>query len=276
MPEILFDSQTADPEAQAAHDAAMAARADAGDLKAPPAEVVKEAAPEWMPAKFARHDDKGKFDLAASSEAMSGGHATLEKQFTQSHQKPAEPVKDPAAEGAGDETGDAAKAALGPEMFGRMADEFAETGVLSEASRLELASKGITNEIVDDYLAGQQSRADTYTKTIYDAAGGEEAYNTMVDWANGQMTEEQAAAFNNAVHGGDTATAELAIQGLQTQMASATGASGVPVGGQPPADTQAAGFASRAEMTRAIGDKRYETDEAYRATVIARIDKTTF
>jgi len=281
MPELIIEPEVtqADKDALAAHEAAMVARADAGGLKAPPAEIVKEEAPKWMPAKFARHDDKGKFDLAASSEAMSGGHATLEKEFTQSHQKPDEAAAKAAADAAAlAAKPDPAAAALGPEMFGRMANEFAETGVLSEASRLELASKGISNEIVDDYLAGQSARADAYTATIYAAAGSEEAYNALVDWAGAAMTEAEATAFNAAVHGGDAAVATLAIQGQQVKMQAAVGAGagGTMLGGQPPADVAVAGYASRAQMTTAMKDKRYANDEAYRASVIAKVDKTDF
>ena len=65
----------------------------------------------------------------------------------------------------------------------------------------------------------------------------------------------------------------IAFQGLQSQYNEANGYEGRMLQGKP-ASSAGDVFRSQAELVAAMGDPRYDTDPAYRADVVAKLDQS--
>lgn len=160
--------------------------------------------------------------------------------------------------------------------FDNLTKEFSTNGQLSEKSYKELADKGIPKETVDAYIQGQMALAEKYQSDVVKSVGGNEAYNQMTEWAKTNLTQGQLEAYNAAVSSSNMDTVSLAVQGLkaqydrangsapQRQLMGATNSSGEAI--QP--------FRSRTQYVDAIKDARYERDPAYRADVLARLERS--
>ncbi len=152
--------------------------------------------------------------------------------------------------------------------FSKYEQEFMQTGNLSPDSYNELSAKGIPKQMVDAYIEGQKASAAAMTRQVFEAAGGEESYKTMIGWAQQSMSDADRQAFNQAI--ANPATRMMAVESLQARYTKANG--------QPPArtvdgarPTAAGGFRSWSEVTEAMNDPRYAKDPAYTRDVEQRL-----
>lgn len=181
---------------------------------------------------------------------------------------------------ASDDPADAAKKVADQAGFdlNPFNEEYVSTGDVAEESREKIA-EGLKNvlgpdarSIVDQFIEGQKAVHANDRRMAFEEAGGEDAYVSMVTWAKDALSKEEVAAYNKTVNSGDRHAQHLAIRGLRARYEAENGR--IPntitaTGG--PTSRGAAPFASAAEMTVAMRDPRYKTDEAYRAQVAARI-----
>ena len=156
--------------------------------------------------------------------------------------------------------------------------EFTENAGLKQESYEALAKAGYGEQIVNAFLAGQAAIAEREMGASFDAAGGEEAYGKMIQWAGQNLPADEITAFNEALDKG--ADARLgAIKGLAARYQIATGNQPKPrrVGGkQPAAGATTKPFASMDDMAAAMRDPKYHTDANYRANVARRAAASTF
>ena len=148
-------------------------------------------------------------------------------------------------------------------------DEYAEKGELTEDTYGELAKVGITKDMVDMYIAGQESSNTAETTAIQDAIGGEDSYKAMVTWASENLSEAEQNAYDEVVESGSVEAAKLAVQGLNARF-QASGKAPTLMQGQ----SQGSGvvpFNSVAQVREAMSDKRYGQDPAFRKQVEQRI-----
>lgn len=155
--------------------------------------------------------------------------------------------------------------------------EFAEKGALSEESYIALEKAGISHEMVDAYIKGQeainkqqQSYADETVKELMSIAGGQEDYQKVIAWASENLSTEAVDAFNQAIESGNAALASIAIKGLVSQYTEEFGSDPTLVGGGTLA-SNVEKFNSIDEMVRAMSDPRYKTDDYYRKQVESKI-----
>ena len=158
------------------------------------------------------------------------------------------------------------------DQFTKFFEEHAKDGALSDDSFKELEGKGFSRPMVEMYMRGQQAQLQDTMQVAHDAAGGEEQYKQMVEWAatEGNLTPEQKAAFNKAADTADPGQLQLAVRGLYAQYSQANptvnridGGTGIATGGN--------SYESMAQQLAAQGDPRYEADPAYRQAVIKKI-----
>lgn len=78
--------------------------------------------------------------------------------------------------------------------------EWAENnGELSEKTLKELEAKGITGEMVSEYIEGRMSKVSNYERSLSEHVGGNDNLKTLLDWAAKHYTDEQVKRFNGAV-----------------------------------------------------------------------------
>ena len=151
--------------------------------------------------------------------------------------------------------------------------EYNELGGLSDDAYQALEEAGISNEMVNTWLAGQEAIADQSIAQIYQSVGGEENYNAMLRWAGDNLEQWELDAFNNSIENLDP-NAMFAVQGLMARMQNAEGIPPRLMTGESVPST-APRFESLAQVTEAMKDSRYQTDPAYRASVAQMLGNST-
>lgn len=220
----------------------------------------QEQRPDWLPEKF------------SDAEQLAQAYAELEKQF--SSREPEEEAEE--YEGEDFEDVQAADEYLRQNGvdFDELSTSFWENDGLSEEQYDLLEAAGIPSDIVDQFIDGQLAVVNQTQAAVFDAAGGEEGYAQMMNWASNTLSEREQDAYNAAVNSGDMNSVMLAVQGLNARFRSEYGDNPTLVQGEA-ADVTAGSFASVAEITAAMSDPRYEKDPAYRSAVEAKLQRSS-
>lgn len=131
----------------------------------------------------------------------------------------------------------------------------------------------ITQDMYDTYVAGQEAATSAFHSAVYDAAGGEEAYNDLISWAADSLSEGEIDTFNDLLNSGNTSAVKLAVSGLAAQRGSnqAQEPSRNIAGGTPPSSDV---FENWAQVQAAMSDPRYSKDAAYNKAVVEKIGRS--
>lgn len=148
--------------------------------------------------------------------------------------------------------------------------EFAENGDLSEESIKAITSMGLPEPLVRAYVDGQKALLDTNVNMVMQAAGGQDQYQAMVEWAGNTFPEDEIDAFNNIIEGGNMNAIKMAVAGLKARFEQSNGTQGRLIQGEVSGPSGGA-FRSVAEIVEAMKDPRYAKDPAYRKDVEQRV-----
>ena len=181
-------------------------------------------------------------------------------------------------EGSDEEVSDEAPAVS---LINEASEEYyANEGTLSEET-IERFSEMSSQDLVNAYLEIQANNpqppqqaielSDAQINSVMNAAGGEANYNAVVEWAGSNLDNRSIDAFDSVVDSGNPAAINIAFAGLQAQFYEANGYEGRMLQGKP-ANSRGDVYRSQAELVAAMGDPRYDTDPAYRADVIEKLD----
>ena len=159
---------------------------------------------------------------------------------------------------------------------------YANDGQLSEET-IESFSQMSSQDLVNAYLEIQANNPQAPTQgvelseaqvnSVQNACGGEANYNAVVDWAASNLTDDAINAFDSVVDSGNPMAISIAFKGLQNEYNEANGYEGRMLQGRA-ASSAGETFRSQAELVAAMGDPRYDTDEAYRDDVLRRLDQS--
>ena len=169
------------------------------------------------------------------------------------------------------------------ELITSASEEYNNAGELTPETLQKFSSLS-SKELVEAYMEVQASMPDTPTESTSDIAastvnevknfaGGEQAYQQMVDWAGSNLSDEAIAAFDNIVGTGNVDAIKLAVNGLKSQYQEANGYEGRMLQGKSPATTKDV-YRSQAELVAAMSDRRYDNDPAYRQDVIEKLSRS--
>ena len=169
-------------------------------------------------------------------------------------------------------------------LINEASDEYyANDGTLSEETIekfSEMSSQDLVNAYMEMYETGQvgQQSQDTamseaQVNSVMNSAGGESNYNQVIEWAASNLGDRQNDAFDSVVDSGNPAAIGIAFQGLQSAYNEANGYEGRMLQGRA-ASSAGETFRSQAELVSAMGDPRYDTDEAYRDDVLRKLDNS--
>jgi len=157
---------------------------------------------------------------------------------------------------------------------------YANDGQLSEET-IESFSQMSSQDLVNAYLEIQANNPQAPTQgvelseaqvnQVQNACGGEANYNSVVEWAAQNLTDEAINAFDSVVDSGNPMAISIAFKGLQNEYNEANGYEGRMLQGRA-ASSAGETFRSQAELVSAMGDPRYDTDEAYRDDILRKLD----
>ena len=164
--------------------------------------------------------------------------------------------------------------------FEKYSEEYTEKGNLTDESYEALAKRGLSKELVDDYIRGRETVNRQQVEALYQVVGGEESYATMIKWATENLVQEDLDAFNDAVSSSNMGVAKLAIQGMASQGQRAGGDSEATAsepsllqGSTKPQSV--GGYGSNHEMMQDMKDPRYKNGDAgFHAHVERRLERT--
>jgi len=159
-------------------------------------------------------------------------------------------------------------------------DEFDSNGQLTPETLDKLSSMD-SKELVEAYLQLQANQSEADTPDITDsqvseikkAAGGEEAYTQITEWASNNLQPNEVAAFDEVINSGSVDAIRLAVNGLRAQYENANGYEGRMLSGKAPVQTKDV-YRSQAELVAAMSDRRYDDDPAYRQDVMQKLDRS--
>lgn len=154
--------------------------------------------------------------------------------------------------------------------------EWRESGELSGETYAALEAAGYPPEMVDVYIDGLVSRTNAVVYAAYDAVGGEEAYAEMIEWAADNLSPEEQAEFDAAVNSGKRSEVLRAVKALKSDFTAARKDDA-----QEPEDvitskgrTAASVYESMDDYLEDLNDPRYDTNETFRAKVMAKLDRS--
>ena len=169
------------------------------------------------------------------------------------------------------------------ELISTASEEFyANDNSLSDET-IEKFSSMSSKEFVSAYLqslknapateTAEVEMTDAQVNQVQNSVGGEKQYNEIVSWAGQNLPQNKVDAFDQLISTGNAGAIELAVAGLKAQYENANGYEGRTLQGKP-AQSGGDTFRSQAELVAAMGDPRYENDPAYRADIIAKLDRS--
>ena len=181
-------------------------------------------------------------------------------------------------EGSDEEVFDEAPAVS---LINEASEEYwANEGTLSEET-IERFSEMSSQDLVNAYLEIQKTNpqanpngvemSDAQVNSVMNAAGGEANYNRVVEWAASNLDNRSIDAFDSVVDSGNPAAINIAFAGLQSRYEEANGYEGRMLSGKA-ADSRGDVFRSQAELVAAMADPRYDSDPAYRADVVEKLN----
>ena len=165
--------------------------------------------------------------------------------------------------------------------FGDMNTRWQQTGELLGEDYAQLEEAGFTKPMVDAYLAGLQYKAQQDSDlsaqqiaSIKADFGGDQGYAQMLEWAAGNLSQEEIDGFNTIVNGNNTAAIKLAVSGLHARYSQASGREPKLIGGRAPKSSNDR-FESTAQLVEAMQDPRYTSDPAYRRKIEDKLSRSS-
>lgn len=236
--------------------------------------------PQWVPEKFFK-------DGHVNMKALAESYGELEKsrgqqppkEAGQQQQQQNVPVVTQ-KEGESNTPAPVSIPGVPQESLTKYTGEVTKDGKLSDGSYDELAKLGYPKAVVDAYVRGLtadseiagRDAAGKATSEIISSIGGEAVLADMIEWAGVNLSPADLKVYNEAVSSGDASKVKMAVQGLHHAYTKSEGIEPQSLsGGRPPMGDGVVPFQSNEEVVRAMSDKRYERDPAYRATVEKRL-----
>lgn len=248
----------ADPQGQSLEEAAAAQEAE-GKVEEPKLAGEDEGEtperPEWLPEKFKTPED------------MAKAYAELEKK----NSGKTEATK---PDGEAEEAAEAAVGEAGLDMEALSA-EYAEKGELTPESLEALGKVGITEEMVNSYIAGQEAQAQAMQADLLEPVGGDlEAYTEMTTWAGENLSDKEVEEFNSVLDTGNPASIKMAVQSLANKYAEANGSEPARALSGKPNTSGASVYESTADLMRDMQNSEYAKNPAFRAKVEAKLGRS--
>lgn len=157
--------------------------------------------------------------------------------------------------------------------FDALSAEYDKNGALSEDSLKKLEEAGYPKSVVSAYIAGLEATAEKFVNDVVSHVGGVEKYQQIAQFIS---TSGQADAFNSLLEKGNLAEIKLALDGIQARMQARTGTTGRSILGGGSSSTNNLGYNSKAEMVKAMSDKRYGRDRSYTMDVQRKVMNSSF
>lgn len=151
--------------------------------------------------------------------------------------------------------------------FNQAIKEYNEYGALSSKTMADLAQAGYPAEVIEGFIESRQNLESEFTNAVYSAAGGEQAYNKVIDWAQGNLSPKVLNSFNRAIDNNNLEAVTLMFEGMKAKMIAKQGTRNPTIMGGGVTNGGYKGFSNKQEVVEAMSDPRYGTDPNYTRSV---------
>ena len=170
------------------------------------------------------------------------------------------------------------------ELITSASDEYYKNDGKLTPETLEKFSSMSSQDLVKAYLEVQDNLpqnsnedasdiSDATVNEVKNYAGGEQAYQNMVNWASDNLDSKSIEAFDSIINTGSVDAIKLAVNGLKSQYQNAVGYEGEMISGKAPKTSKDV-YRSQQELVAAMSDRRYDRDPAYRQDVIEKLARS--
>lgn len=231
--------------------------------------------PEWLPEKFKSPEDLAK------------AYGELEKRFSsRTKEAPVEEKASTEEDDVSTEGTDDSEETQTPEEkarqvtkeagldFDELSNSYWENGSLTDKQYETLEKAGIPKALVDQYIAGQEAIINATRTQVFNTVGGEENYNSMTSWAADNLSEDEIRAYNDAVNGGNTAAAMMAVKGLKARYDAEVGFEPAREVRGSTAKAGSSTYRSVAELEADMQNPKYWNDDAFRKDVERKLARS--
>ncbi len=162
--------------------------------------------------------------------------------------------------------------------FNAIAEEFTKAnGTLTAETTAALTAKGLTVETVKTYVAGQEALGRQVRAEYAQIAGSEQALDAVRSWAPNNLPKEEVEAYTAAIERGDAVVAKMLFQNMVNKYQAVNGKDPkIVTGSVVPGSSGVEPFASWEHYLASTDNKKYATDETYRAMIAKRLAASNF
>lgn len=151
--------------------------------------------------------------------------------------------------------------------FNQAIKEYNEYGALSSKTMADLAQAGYPSEVIEGFIESRQNLESEFTNAVYSAAGGEQAYNKVIEWAQVNLSNKVLSSFNRAIDNNNLEAVALMFEGMKAKMVAKQGTRNPTIMGGGVTTGGYKGFSTKQEVVEAMSDPRYGTDPNYTRSV---------
>jgi hypothetical protein len=130
-----------------------------------------------------------------------------------------------------------------------------------------------SEETSEEEAPSQETLTEAQAQELFKMVGGEKAYQSMINWAGQNLSQEEIQMYDAVMGRGDPNAIFFAVQALSNKYTDAVGNDGQLLTGRSTAEATNV-FRSQAELVQAMSDPRYDSDPAYRQDVMRRLDNS--
>ena len=219
--------------------------------------------PAWLPDKF------------ESPEDMAKAYHELERKLSSNSESVTDSDEGTPPPQTPQLNADEAKKTLADQGldYDKYYNEYLENNTLSEESYKELNEKGMSTEMVNSWIDGQQAISDQLQDIAFNSVGGAEQYQTIIDWAGKSLAQNEIDSFNRALESSNPDDSLFAIKSLNARYQMEQGSSPNLLQGST-GGSSAEAFTSLAQMSEAMTDPKYHTDPAFRDEVTRKLESS--
>ena len=218
-----------------------------------------------------------------NAEELEKAYVELQKKLGSSEETPEEGITETEEGEVEEEQEEEFEASPAVSLISDASIEFSETGELTPETMAKFSEMS-SGDLVKAYMdiqgqveQGESVQAadltDSEVNAVKNFAGGEAAYENLIDWAGQNLEQASVEAFDSIINTGSLEAIKLAVSGIKAQMDDANGYEGRMLSGKAP-KTSGDVFRSQQELVAAMSDSRYDSDPAYRQDVIAKLDRS--
>jgi hypothetical protein len=219
--------------------------------------------PSWLPDKFKSPEDMAQAYRDLEKKLSLGTESVANNDEVTSPPQTPQPTLEEAKQQLADQ-------GLNYDKYAR---EFNDTSGLSPESYKELQDKGLTTEVVDSWIQGQQALADKMIEAVHTSVGGQNEYNNLLEWAKTSLSKLDQESFNRAVESDNPNDGLFAVKSLNAQYQMENGSSPNLIQGTT-GSSGSGSFSSLAQMSEAMRDPKYLSDPAFREDVSRKLESS--